>query len=395
MRQGNRFRCKVILVLILAIGVLLSQITVSTSMATTGPDEEEGAVTTGPTLSPETDQTTEPTQPPVPTYTPEPMQTAEPVQSPEPTQTTEPLQTLVPTQTPRPVKTPYPKSLTKVKGVRLLRYATGAVKVTWMKQKKARYYRVYYSKNRSGNFRNAGITKNTHYLVKKLKNNTTYYFYVQACQKKKESASDSAPSTKVHIKTKTYNRKIVFAGDSICQGIEYSGWAYPYMKVPGKKKVVAYRGLNTLTFHTRRIFKGRTGLQKLIDENPYRVYMMLGINEVHYRQSGDMIAEYKGMIQALRQSCPDTDIVLCAISPVTRAERARRSGYQRIPQFNKKLKKLAKQMKVRYFDYTWFLEDSGGYLRLSYAERDGYHWRMPVYKTFAKVVTEYDRSLDQ
>lgn len=389
MRQGNRFRYKVILVLILAIGVLLSQITVGTSMAKTGSDEEEGAVTTGPTLSPEPDQDTEPTQPPVPTYTPEPMQTAEPVQSPEP------FQTPVLTQTPKPVKTPYPKSLTKVKGVKLLRYATGAVKVTWMKQKKARYYRVYYSKNKSGNFRNAGITKNTHYLVKKLKNNTTYYFYVQACQNKKESATDSAPSTKVHIKTKTYSRKIVFAGDSICQGIEYSGWAYPYMKIPGKKKVVAYRGLNTLTFHTRRIFKGRTGLQKLIAENPYRVYMMLGMNEVHYRKTSDMIAEYKGMIKAIHQSCPNTDIVLCAISPVTRAERERNSGFCQISLFNKKLKKLAKQMKVRYFDYTGFLKDSGGYLRLSYAERDGYHWRMPVYKTFAKVVTEYDRSLDQ
>lgn len=393
MRQCKGFRCKVIFVLILATGVLLSQITVGTSMAKTGSDEEEGAVTTGPAPSPEPVQTTEPTQSPVPTHTPEPAQTAEPTQSLAPAQT--PKLTLKPKQTPKPVKTPRPKTLKKVKGVKLTRYATSAVKITWNKQKKAKYYRVYYSQKKSGSFRSAGVTKDTHYLLKKLKNNTTYYFYVQACEKKKKSDTDSAPSARVHMKTKTYSHKTVFAGDSICQGIGYPGWAYPYMHIPGKKKVVAYRGLNTLTFHTKRIFKGKTGLQKLIAENPYRIYMMLGMNEIHYRKTGDMITEYKGMIQAIRQSCPNTDIVLCAISPVTRAEKARQSGYWQISLFNKKLKKLAKQMKVRYFDYTGFLKDAGGYLKLPYAERDGYHWRMPVYKTFAKVVSEYDRSLDQ
>lgn len=393
MRQFKGFRCKVILVFILTMGILLSQIAAVTALAQAGLESGDESITeepaAEPTLPPEPTQSSEPTQPPEPTQSSEPTQTPTPIPTPIPTQSAEP------TQTPKPVKTPRPKALKKVKGVKLSRYATGAVKVTWKKQKKAKYYRVYYSKKKSGSFRSAGVTKNTHYLVKKLKNNTTYYFYVQACQKKKKSSTDSAPSAKVHMKTRTYSRKIVFAGDSICQAIGYPGWAYPYMHISGKKKVIAYRGLNTVTFHTKRVFNGRTGLQKLIAENPYRVYMMLGMNEIHYRKSREMIAEYKSMIQAIRQSCPNTDIVLCAVSPVTRAERARHPGFWQISPFNKKLKKLAKQMKVRYFDYTGFLKDSGGYLKLSYAEGDGYHWRMPAYKTFAKVVSEYDKSLDQ
>ena len=136
------------------------------------------------------------------------------------------------------------------------RYSTHSVKVTWKKHKKAKFYRVYYYKE-NGDVHLAGITKGTQYIVRKLKNNTSYYFYVVAGKKKKVSGSDSSPSKKVHIKTRTYVHKTIFAGDSICQAVGY-GQAFPQMTFAGKKKVIAYRGLNTVTFHTKRIFDGKT-----------------------------------------------------------------------------------------------------------------------------------------
>lgn len=282
----------------------------------------------------------------------------------------------------------------QVSGVKLSRYAAGQIKVTWKKHKKTKYYHVYYSKKKKGKYRLAGVTKKTQYIVKRLKNNTTYYFYVLASEKK-TPVSGKPASKKVHIKIKPFQRKTVFAGDSICQGIGYPGWAYPYMSIKGKKRVIAYRGLNTITFHTKRIFQGQTGLQKLISEKPSRVYMMLGMNEIHFRKTGSMIAEYKGMIKAIRKACPDTDIVLCAISPVTRAEKARHPGCWQIPVFNRKLKVLAKKMKTRYLDYTAFLKDSGGYLKAQYSAGDGYHWNSSAYAKFAKVVSRYDKALDK
>lgn len=323
---------------------------------------------------------------------------AEPTAIPTATAAPLPGPTSKPTPEPTPTVTQKPpvKKLKKVSGVKLSLYATGQIKVTWKKSKKAKYYRVYYSKKKKGKYRLAGAVKKTKFIVKKLKNNATYYFYVQACAKKKKtSASDSPISKKVHIKTKKFQRKTIFAGDSICQGIGYPGWAYPYMSIKGKKKVIAYRGLNTVTFHTKRIFGGKTGLQKLIAEKPYRVYMMLGMNEIHYRKTSSMIAEYKSMIKAIKQACPNTDIVLCSISPVTRAEKARHPGCWQIPVFNKKLKALAKKKGCRYFDYTAFLKDSGGYLKAQYAEGDGYHWKSSAYATFAKIVSKYDKKLDR
>lgn len=296
------------------------------------------------------------------------------------------------TQSPSPA--PDLPRLKKVSGVKLVRYSTHEVKVTWKKYKRAKYYRVYYSKKRDGNFRLAGVTKKNHFLVKKLKNKRKYYFYVQAGRKRKISPSDSQASKKLHMKMRTYSRKTIFAGDSICQGIGY-GDTFSRMHMGGRKKTVAYRGLNTITFHTKRIFNGRTGLQRVIAEKPYRVYMMLGMNEIHARPAKQIIPDYRDLIKSIQQASPNTDIVLCAVSPVTRAERARKPGMGQIPGFNKKLKKLAKKCGIRYFNYTDFLKDSEGYLKAEYSAGDGYHWNTAAYTKFAAIVEKYDKSLDR
>lgn len=67
---------------------------------------------------------------------------------------------------------------------------------------------------------------------------------------------------------------------------------------------------------------------------------------------------------------------------------------RQIPIFNKKLKKLAKKLGVRYFDYTAFLKDSGGYLKAQYASGDGYHWKPAAYVKFGTITGKFDKELD-
>ena len=421
----KHFRVKVLSIL-LAVGLLSTELTAGPaelSAARIPVKERENATppgnlpvetgqphpTEGPQETAQPIQTEGPVETGQPHQTEGPQQTVQPVPTEGPQETGQPLPTEGPKETAQPLQTEGSKKTKKtrktektdkkasrlktVSGIRLARYSTNSVKVSWKKHKKAKYYRVYYHK-KNGKAKLAGITKNTRYLVNKLKNETSYYFYVVASDSPKTSSGESKPSKEVSIKTRNYIHKTVFAGDSVCEGIGY-GQAIPQMRMEGKKKVVAYRGLNTVTFHTKRIFNGKTGLQKLIAEKPYRVYMMLGINEIHYRKTGDMITEYKGMIERIKMESPDTDLVLCAVSPVTRAEKARHSGYWQIPVFNKKLKKLAKQTGAHYFDYTAFLKDSGGYLKAEYAEGDGYHWKGPAYTVFGKLVNEFEKKLDR
>ncbi len=340
-----------------------------------------------------------PVQALMPAWSPEPAADMPTAETALPTATAEPYVAYTeppatPADTPEPTVGPTVKRLKKVSDVKLARYSTNSVKVTWKRVKKAKYYRVYCAKKRDGRYRLAGITKDTHYLVGNRKNHRKYYFYVTAVKskKKKALASESPPSGKVSMKMLTFRRKIIFAGDSITQGI---GYKYFTWHMSGIKKTVAYRGLNTVTFHTRRIFNGKTGLQKVIAEKPYRVYMMMGVNEIHYRRCSDMIAEYRAMVKAIQQACPDTDIVLCAIAPVTAAERGRHKGFSQISVFNRKLRKLADQTGTHYLDYTAFLKDSGGNLKAEYAERDGYHWKPPAYGKFARIVEKFERKLDR
>lgn len=316
-----------------------------------------------------------------------------------PTETPSPA----PTESPTPSVSPEPSAspgasaepseeMSGVSGLRMLRYSDSAVKLIWDRHKEAKYYQVYYSENEETGYRFAGVTKKTYFFVKKLKNKKKYYFYVRACQNKKALPTDDSTFQKVSIRMKKYKRKTIFAGDSICQAVK---WSYPWMNIGGKKKIIAYPGLNTVTFHTKRIFNGKTGLRKLIAEKPYRVYMMLGMNEISFRKAGSMIAEYRDMVQAIQEACPDTDIVLCAISPVTKMRRLRYPRYGQIPSFNKKLKKLAKETGTRYFDYTAFLKNSGGYLKAAYAAKDGCHWKYSAYTKFAKKVVKYEKSIDK
>ncbi len=284
--------------------------------------------------------------------------------------------------------------LEKVDGVRLARYSTSSVKVTWNKVKKAKYYRVYMAKGKHGKYRKIGCTKKLWYRAKGMKNKKDYYFKVQACVRKKTSPADAPLSGRKHIKTRTFTRTTIFAGDSITTGLSIYH-TMDEMHIGGKKKVVAAKGLNTITFRTKRVFDGKSGLSRVIAYRPYRVYLMLGINEIHYRSTKEVIAEYEDMVDTIKEECPGTDIVLLACSPVTKEEQVHNPGFGQISGFNQKLKSLAKKKDIKFYDYTGFLKDSEGNLKSQYAAADGYHWNVSAYEKFAQIMEKYDKSLDK
>ncbi len=285
---------------------------------------------------------------------------------------------------------------TKVSGVRLARDSASSVKVSWNpgKNQQPKYYKVYYTNNAAGDYKLAGTTRDTSYRVSGLQVNRDYYFKVKACAAKKASGMDGALSDAVKIRTVPYNRTTIFAGDSITVGLRtyniLSG-----MSIQGNKGIVAEVGLNTTTFRTRRVFEGKTGVEAIIAAKPYRVYLMLGDNEIHYRSKEDTVAGYREILKRIQAGTPDTDIVVLAATPVTSAKVASQKGFAQIPAYNESLKALAKSMGVRYFDCTDFLKDSSGWLKTSYAAGDGIHWKVEAYREYARRLEAYDRSLEQ
>ncbi|MDE6887946.1 MAG: fibronectin type III domain-containing protein [Eubacterium sp.] len=279
--------------------------------------------------------------------------------------------------------------------VKLVRYSTSSIKVMWdkSKDKQAVWYKVYYATSRSGKYKLAGVTKNTWYRVTNLKKDQDYYFGVKACATKKESGSDSKLSKIAKMRTKPYERTTIFAGDSITTGLT----AYRVLDeiaIGGKKSVVAAIGLNTMTFRTRKVFNGKSAVEAIVAAKPYRVYIMLGDNDIHFRNKNDLIDGYKEIVRSIKAGTPNTDIVILAASPVTAAEVSRRRGFAQIPAYNQALSALAAEMGVKYYDCTGFLKDSTGWLKSSYNAGDGVHWKSAAYHEYAKRLTAYDKSLD-
>lgn len=280
-------------------------------------------------------------------------------------------------------------------GVNLIRYSSSSIKVTWnqSKNKNTKWYKVYYAKSKSGNYKLAGKTKNDWYRVKGLKNNQDYYFGVKACTSKQNSGFDSKLSKVSRMKTMPYERTTIFAGDSITSGLT-SYNILNEIAIGGHKNVVAAIGLNTTTFRTRRVFNGRSAVGSIVASKPYRVYIMLGDNDIHFRNKNDLIDGYREILRQIKSGSPNTDIVVLAVSPVTAGEVSKRSGFAQIPAYNQGLSALAKEMGVRYFDCTGFLKDSTGWLKSSYNAGDGVHWQPAAYHEYARRLTAYDKSLD-
>lgn len=280
-------------------------------------------------------------------------------------------------------------------GVKLVRYSTSSVKVMWNKSSNqhAVWYKVYYAKSKSGKYKLAGVTKNNWYRVTGLKNQQDYYFGVKACTTKNVSGFDSQLSKVAKMRMRTYERTTIFAGDSITTGLT----AYRVMDeiaIGGKKDVVAAIGLNTITFRTKKVFNGKSAVERIIASKPYRAYLMLGDNDIHFRNKNDLIDGYREIVKAIQAGTPDTDLVILAASPVTAAEVSRRRGFAQIPAYNQALRALAAEMGVRYYDCTGFLKDSTGWLKSSYNAGDGVHWTSAAYHEYAKRLTAYDKSLD-
>lgn len=283
--------------------------------------------------------------------------------------------------------------LGKVSGVKLIRYSTTSIKVVWDADKNAKWYKVYYATTRNGKYKLAGTTKQNWFRVKKLANYHSYHFRVEACVSRKASALDSGPSQSVTMVTRPYERLTVFAGDSLTRGLK-SYNAVDKIKIGGKKAVVAVDGLNTLTFRTKKVIGNRSAMDEVIRLTPYRVYIMLGGNDIHYLDKSKLIDRYRVILKAIRDGSPGTDIVLLAMSPVTAAAKQRLPGFSQIPAYNQDLSELAEELGMKFYDCTEFMKDSTGCLKSAYATADGIHWKAPVYDEYAKLLETYDKTLD-
>lgn len=168
-------------------------------------------------------------------------------------------------------------------------------------------------------------------------------------------------------------------GDSLSVGFVNYGYLKP-------ENVFAQVGLTPASVMNTDI-NGESVYAKAENLNPRHICVMLGTNGLSYL-SADYMAEKTGeFIDGLRQVCPDAEIALLSIPPVTAVHESEKpEKLENITDYNSRIAKTAEEKSVKFVDIYSLLQDENGYLADHYAENDGLHFKTYAYPVILSAV---------
>jgi lysophospholipase L1-like esterase len=136
-------------------------------------------------------------------------------------------------------------------------------------------------------------------------------------------------------------------------------------------------------------------MDTLLDYNPDRMYIMLGMNGLvdspTDAQMDKRIDYYRDILQECLEQNPNLQVIVLPVSPTRPTASVKNSD---VSKYNTKLENLAEELGVYYYDYTSFLKDSDGYLKSASSAKDGIHWTKSTYRTFLEKLDSYGETLD-
>lgn len=171
---------------------------------------------------------------------------------------------------------------------------------------------------------------------------------------------------------KSFFSNSLFIGDSIFTGFSGFGYLEP-------DNVFAQVGLNPESAITKEI-NGVTAAKKAETMQPDYICIMLGTNGLAFLSTDYMAEEMSKLVDELRNSSPNSEIIILSIPPVTAVHES--ENPEKIPlitDYNSKLEKTAENKDCKYIDIFTMLQDDDGYLSADYAEADGLHFLGKAY----------------
>ena len=187
-----------------------------------------------------------------------------------------------------------------------------------------------------------------------------------------ESTEQIENDANVTNKTREFNNKVAFIGDSRTQA---------FLMYAGLSDVVDYTsiGLMVDTAITKQFITNDKGekitlLEDLKNRNVDTVYIMLGVNELGWVYSSIFIKKYEELIDKIIELKPNCEIILQSIIPVTKTKSDSDKIYNntRITEYNTLIKEMASRKNVKYIDLVPILTDENGNLPEK-ASPDGIH----------------------
>ncbi len=255
------------------------------------------------------------------------------------------------------------------------------VTIGFTRSKNTQVCNIYRSTTADGEFYKIGSTVEKTYTDSKVEANTTYYYKVLGkCINSDGRTVWSLQSNIVRADTKTVYDKTVYVGDSIMHGLMDYGFV---TSSSIKEKVIAKVGVGTKGFYESDMMKS---LKKV---GTSRIFIMLGVNSLWSEDSiPGILKYYKLIVEEVKESCPDADIVCLSLGPTTKSAKIKNSN---VNKFNVALAEMAEDCGVSYYDFTDVMKDSEGYLDENRAGYDGIHWSKATYDDVVKLLRDYGK----
>lgn len=128
---------------------------------------------------------------------------------------------------------------------------------------------------------------------------------------------------------------------------------------------------------------------KAAEAEPEYICIMLGTNGLAYLEVDFMSEKMSLFIDELRNICPESEIVLVSIPPVTAShEEEKPEKLEGIIAYNEQIEKLAEEKDVLFTETYSVLCDETGYLAEEYAETDGLHLKIYAYPVILSRIEE-------
>ena len=172
---------------------------------------------------------------------------------------------------------------------------------------------------------------------------------------------------------------VLVIGDSLSTGFVN----YEYLK---PENVFAQAGITPSSVMTTDV-DGMSVYAKATSINPEYICIMLGTNGISYLEADFMSEKMSTFIDELEQKCPDSEIILVSIPPVTAAHESEKpEKLESIIIYNEHISKLAEEKGVLFVDTYSLLCDEDGYLGSDYAETDGLHLKIHAYPVILSAI---------
>ena len=177
----------------------------------------------------------------------------------------------------------------------------------------------------------------------------------------------------------------LFIGDSIFTGL----YLYEYLDVKNVAAKVGYTPYNALHKDFSQTYSG-SAADYAKEMQPKRIFIMLGSNAMGAGTNYDaVVADYVDLVKKLKEDCKDSMVCVISVPPVTAdSSAAANAGItnSNINSMNSKLKAMAQQNKVEYFDLNAMVSDNNGCFMERYAEMDGLHFKGATYKVLLSAL---------